>query len=315
MNKSFLFLLALAALTVFCTAQTPCGDGKYASGSTCLSCSSACATCTGPSPAQCITCKTGTYMNTISKQCQSTCASPGTVGSANGGLTCTPRTCGSGQWLSADTNQCVDRCDQPNTQSYSGGVNTCKSPCASGQFYYSGNFTCLNSCPAPLKDGGVNNGVKICNRPCDSSQVYDTELSTCVDYCNWPKKQANKDGYPACSKPCASGQFYNTNAGVCVSSCNSPQTQDTYSGIASCTCPSGNQFIASSNSCTKITCTAPLVPSNDPSSDTPCVSPCDDSDNFYVPEMKACSGMCHYPRTKSVKNGLNYCTQPCASGQ
>ncbi|KAF9484829.1 growth factor receptor domain-containing protein [Pholiota conissans] len=201
---------------------TVCPQGTFSNGTACQSCSSACATCTGPTANDCGLCALGTFFN--NGQC---------VSASNQGVC-------SGSDLIADNNKrecdsCGASCTTCQIQNF-GTTSTVDQKKCTGCLpgFFLSNGTCVASCPAGTTVSTQDNLTCI---SCDSS------CATC-------------SGSPTFCLTCANNQL--ASKGQCVSTC--PSSTFSSSGAclschADCASCSGGSF----NQCTSCPASRPVL--------------------------------------------------------
>ena len=237
-----------------------------------------CATCTGPSSNQCITCLSSFYLDPLTN----TCIKP----------------CPAGYYADTPTQQCK-QCFQAasstssprNCLTCSGALATNCLSCSSGEYLLPSTSSCLSSCPAGTYARTDINWCGNCYQA-PSDDVIEKSCATCngwkpTNCLTCPSQTYYYPQNSTCLSSCPSGTYYDTNSQSCQ---ECYQTDSNYFGCLTCAGPMYTQ-------CTSCADDLFYFEQNGTCGS---ICPCG-SGYFYNSTTKQC-GTC-YP-------GCQYCTSP-----
>lgn len=207
-----------------------------------------CATCSGGAPDNCLSCVSPASLDLVTNTCIDTCSSGYKSGSV-----CVP--CYQAANPATDINKSCQTC--------SGSASTNCNACFSGNYYYSGNSSCLGSCP----NGFYADSTTGTCLPCYTAPSGTATNRTCVT-CDGPAS------YNCLS--CDTNAFLMVNWQTCLSQCPSGYYEDATTN----TCMSCFQGSSTSEACES--CTGPLS--------TDCTS-CFDG-TYFLPVDGTCVRSC-----------------------
>ncbi|KAL4489764.1 hypothetical protein ABPG72_022404 [Tetrahymena utriculariae] len=176
-------------LTTSCELQ--CQPNQYGNSKTamCEQCDNSCATCSGPSNNQCLSCENSLFYLQTSGACVSNCPS--------------------GYFQNNLLNQC-QKCDS-TCKECSGTSNTQCTSCSSQLIFY--NNQCLTQCPSGLFIQQSNNSCVPCDQSCESCNGQSS--SSCLSCKPGAFLFSNQ-----CVSKCPDGYYQNDNeCSLCHSSC------------------------------------------------------------------------------------------------
>lgn len=180
-------------------------------------CHATCATCSGPTEDDCLTCP-----NTGEIVFNGTCDY--TAGNCTSSAT--------------PPGKCV--CD--TAQDYFLNSGSCSTSCPAPNFRDKASRACVPSCPAPLVFGDTSNTSRFCMISCPSGYYKDYATMTCLSSC-YLTGTANTLNYfmfngsdPACFRTCPSGTVADEFTGSCLPKCTA--SYFAHNGYCNSTCPS-----------------------------------------------------------------------------
>jgi len=174
----------------------------------------------------------------------------------------------------------------------------CNPKCATSQFYFTLNQSCLDKCNPPLVRVTDGNNIKYCLNPCEGTNKYLYSNGTCYDSYRPPIIPRFDPGI--------TNSFLYPN-GPCLTSCNFPLLNRTEPEVRYCYTPCSDSIYP--NGTCENKCPFPLMSRVEPDFKY-CFTPC--SSTKYLYSDQSCHSSCDFPLVKRLESdGLKYCSTPC----
>ena len=277
-NGYYLYLNSSSSLV--CLSSCPEGYFGSFGVNQCISCFQSCRTCSGTANFECISCKSGYFLQPYSNLCLSTCPTgyyQNTVSSM-----CSPCHSACLTCFGEDTTQCLS--------------------CQSGYFFLQSSSACLSSCPTGYWTDMSKNTKNICTSCHHSCTSCTGPASTQCSACS--SRYYLQPSSTTCSPTCGNGYWANSAGNICspcastCTYCVGPTSSDCascgqgdylhpFSGKCSATCPLGYYPSDATRRCSPCdkSCTTCFGPSNQG-----CTS-CN-SRYFLQPDSTSCFDSC-----------------------
>ncbi|EAR88128.2 zinc finger lsd1 subclass family protein (macronuclear) [Tetrahymena thermophila SB210] len=302
------------------TCVLQCNTNQYSLISptpVCLDCDPSCATCSGPTQTNCLSCHGSNFLDSTTKSCVTTCPNgtylnasinqctpcDPTCTTCNGPsntqcMSCTlPKyyqqtsgqcviTCNINQYQDSSSATCIN-CNSSCASCSGGGQNNCLS-CSGSLFLDLNTNTCVSNCPLSYYQNSLNNQCSKCNSSC--STCNGGQINNCLS-CNLPLLFDLASN--TCTSSCSNGQYMDLLLGTCQA-CDQTCTTCTNGGVQGCSsCALPLYYEVSSSSCVQ-SCQSNQYQDNSTATCSSCDSSCASCSGPSKNECLSCSGSLYF---------------------